>query len=127
MKQPSDLTDVSHEITGEEIRQGRQDAGFTQEQLARIVGAHPTSVHRWESGTSPCELPGAVKYTLEYFKLRRLLLGSPVFERLILLDSGVFQDLENYFEETVRQSATLKRQRAHFEKQRAEIEADSKS
>lgn len=79
---PDFLTGLSPEITPAEIRAGRDQVGLTQEQLAGLIGSNTSTVHRWEAGTVPCGLPGAVKYALEYFKIRRMLLSSPVFQTL---------------------------------------------
>ncbi len=100
-----DLNDLSPDITPAQIREGRQEAGLTQEQLAGVIGCSANSVYRWEAGASPCELPGAVKYALEYLKLRRFILDDEVFRNL---DQSI---------------SDLQKMRRRIERERAAIEA----
>jgi transcriptional regulator with XRE-family HTH domain len=107
-----DMTDLSPEITPEEIRAGREELGLTQKELGSILGVHHTTVSRWELGAVPCDMPGAVKYALEYLKLREWLLNNEIFQTLDESLEDLQKLRERLREQIAQERATVKRSSA---------------
>lgn len=101
--------DLSPAIMPDEIRAAREELGWTQRQLGDVLGVDHTTVSRWELGAIPCGIPGAVKYALEYFRLRQWLLDNEVFQNLdeSLEDLAALRDKVR--DRLARERATLRK------------------
>ena len=102
-----DMSELSPEITPDEIRAAREELGMTQKELAQFFGVDHTTISRWELGAVPCGVPGAVKYALEYLRLRQHLQADEVFA-----------NLDAHIERTQKLRDEFARQLAEFEARR---------
>lgn len=103
-----DMTDLSPEITPDEIRAAREEIGATQRELGEVFGVDHTTISRWELGAVPCGIPGAVRYALEYLKLRQSIMNDEVFQNL---DASMAQ-LQQVRERLAQDWAGLERRKA---------------
>jgi DNA-binding transcriptional regulator YiaG len=67
---------MNETLTGPQMRTRREALGYTQEQLAPLIGVTASGLHRWETGERKPRRPAAVAWDRALSKLERQAIGA---------------------------------------------------
>jgi transcriptional regulator with XRE-family HTH domain len=99
------LRDIPPEITGKYLRVEREKLGFTQEQMASLLGVTLNTYSRWERGRFLPHASGAIWLALEQLKFKQS-----------LRDIELLRDLDQRLADSEATTKRIQRERDQFER-----------